>query len=83
MMNVFSANGTSYLLRDQMLICGGKNIDFSAVMTFRNLGTLVYDVLTSVIETSGDGFEIEQIKTNHKSEQSLPQPLVLSVVNRR
>ena len=35
-MNVFSANGTSYLLRDQMLICGGKNIDFSAVMTFRN-----------------------------------------------
>ena len=56
---------------------------FAAVMTFRNLGTLVYDVLTSVIETSGDGFEIEQIKTNHKSEQSLPQPLVLSVVNRR
>ena len=36
-MNVFSANGTPYLLRDQMLICGGKNIDFSAVMTFRNL----------------------------------------------
>ena len=27
-MNVFSANGSSYLLRDQMLICGCKNIDF-------------------------------------------------------
>ena len=42
-MNTFSANGTFYLLRDQMLICGGKAIDFSLLMTFRNspLGTLV------------------------------------------
>ena len=35
-MNTFSANGTFYLLWDQMLICGGKAIDFSRVMTFRN-----------------------------------------------
>ena len=35
-MNIFSANGTLYLLPDQMLICGGKAIDFSRVMTFRN-----------------------------------------------
>ena len=35
-MNTFSANGTLYLLPDQMLICGGKAIDFSPVMTFRN-----------------------------------------------
>ena len=27
-MNVFSANGTSYQLWDPMLICGGKIIDF-------------------------------------------------------
>ena len=35
-MNTFFANGTFYLLPDQMLICGGKAIDFSRVMTFRN-----------------------------------------------
>ena len=35
-MNTFSANGTLYRLWDQMLICGGKAIDFSLVMTFRN-----------------------------------------------
>ena len=35
-MSTFSANGTLDLLRDQMLICGGKAIDFSRVMTFRN-----------------------------------------------
>ena len=50
---------------------------FAAVMTFRNLGTLVYDVLTSVIETSADGLEIEQIKTNHKSDPSLAKTLGL------
>ena len=49
-MNTFSANGTLYLLRDQMLICGGKAIDFSLVMTFRNspLRTLV--ALACVVE---------------------------------
>ena len=35
-MNTFPANGAFYLLREQMLICGGKAIDFSLVMTFRN-----------------------------------------------
>ena len=40
-MNTFSANGTFYLLRDQMLICGGKAIDFSRVMTFKNSPSIV------------------------------------------